>query len=90
MKIYKSYDNKEVVFEEDAEAYALESLGIKITPKGKGGTLTQEQIDFIGEFVDWFYSGNWFIEEEDEEDDDNEWENDLIERHREYREMQGF
>lgn len=91
MKIYKHMNTGEVVFEEDTQDYAMDQLGITVTPKGKNGELTQEQIDFISEFTEWFFSGNWFIEdEEDEEEDDNEWEDDREERYREYRKMQGF
>ena len=91
MKIYKHMNTGEVVFEEDAEEYAMDQLGITVTPKGKNGELTQEQVDFICEFIEWFFSGNWFIEDEEEdEEDEDEWENDIEERRKEYRKMQGF
>lgn len=66
MKLYRHIHSKEVVFEEDAEAYAMDQLGITVTPKGLGGALTQEQTEFICEFTEWYFSGNWIEEEEKE------------------------
>ena len=62
MKLYRHIHSNEVVFEEDAEEYAMDQLGITVTPKGKHGELTQEQIEFIGEFTEWYFSGNWITE----------------------------
>jgi hypothetical protein len=64
MKLYKHIHTNEVVYEEDAEDYAMDQLGITVTPKGKGGALTGFQTEFICEFTDWFFSGNWIKEEE--------------------------
>lgn len=66
MKLYRHLHTKEVVYEEDAKAYVMEKLGVTITPKGMGGALTLEQTEFISEFTEWYFSGNW-IEEEDKE-----------------------
>lgn len=46
-----------------AEEYTLDRLGITVTPKGKHGEMTQEQIENIQETVEWFFSGNWIKEE---------------------------
>lgn len=63
MKQYRELSTREIVFEEDAENYVLDKLGIEITPKGKNGTMTQDQSDWISETVSWFFSGNWIEEE---------------------------
>lgn len=62
MKIYKNITTNEVVYEEDAEDYAMDQLGITIEPKGIGGALTQEQTEFKCEFTEWYFSGNWIEE----------------------------
>ena len=67
MKLYRHIHSNEVVFEEDAEAYVLDQLGITITPKGENGEMTKEQIENIGSTVEWYFSGNWIEEENDEE-----------------------
>ena len=77
--LYKHMKTNEVVFEEDATVYALEQLGITITPKGKGGAFTQEQTEFICEFTDWFYSGNW-IKEEEKEENEVDYQAEMIDR----------
>ena len=46
-----------------AKEYVLDRLGITVTPKGKHGEMTQEQIENIQETVEWFFSGNWIKEE---------------------------
>ena len=38
-------------------------MGITVTPKGKNGEMTQEQIENIESTIDWFFSGNWIEEE---------------------------
>ena len=60
---YREMNTKEIVLEEDAESFVLDKLGITITPKGKNGELTSEQIENIQETVEWFFSGNWIKEE---------------------------
>ena len=67
-KVYRNAKTKEIVFEEDAEEYVLDELGIKITPRGKHGEMTQEQLENIQETVSWYFSGNWY-EDEIQEDD---------------------
>lgn len=62
-KVYRHFNTNEEVFEEDWEQYAMEKLGIKIEPLGKNGEMTQEQLEFIEEFTDWYYSGNWILDE---------------------------
>lgn len=61
---YRNMNKNEVVIEEEAEEYAKEKLGIpELIPKGKFGTYTQEQIEFISEFTEWYFSGEWSKEE---------------------------
>mgnify|MGYP000176997793 FL=1 len=59
MKYYRNMSTNEIVEEADAEEYVLNRLGITVTPKGKNGEMTQEQIENIQETVSWFFSGNW-------------------------------
>ena len=63
MKCYKNITTKEVVYEDEAEDYVLNRLGLTVTPKGKNGELTEEQIENIQETVIWFFSGNWVEKE---------------------------
>ena len=44
MKCYRNITTDEVVYEEEAEEYALNRLGITVTPRGKNGEMTKEQI----------------------------------------------
>ena len=60
---YRNMNTNEIVIEEEAEEYVKEKLGIKIEPIGKFSTYTQEQIEFITEFVEWYFSGEWIKEE---------------------------
>lgn len=62
-KVYKHFHTNEEVWEEDWEQYAMEKLGIKVEPKGKNGTMTMEQLEFIEQFTEWYFSGNWVLEE---------------------------
>ena len=64
MKSYKYVEitTGEEVHEEDWRNFSMNELGITIFPKGKNGELTLEQQDFISEFTDWFFSGNWVKE----------------------------
>ena len=66
-KVYRHIHTNEEVFEEDWEQYAMEKLGITIEPQGKNGEMTEEQLEFIEEFTDWYFSGNW-IQDEVEDD----------------------
>lgn len=65
VKYYKEFTTDEIVYENETEAYALDKLGIKVTPRGKHGEMTIEQIELIKDTVDWFFSGNWTAEWED-------------------------
>ena len=63
MKCYRNITTDEVVYKEDAEEYVLNRLGITVTPKGKNGEMTVEQLENIEGTVEWFFSGNWIEEE---------------------------
>jgi hypothetical protein len=58
--VYKHFKTNEIVFEEDAQEFVLDQLGMPMKPLDKHGTLTQLQVDFIGEFmgdiIEWFFS----------------------------------
>lgn len=84
MKCYRNITTDEVVYKEEAEEYALNELGLTVTPKGKNGEMTQLQLENIQETINWFFSGNW-IEEDiyDEDVPDLEYELELADR--EYR-----
>ena len=60
---YREIKTGEIVEDFMAESYALDKLGITITPKGVYGTYTPEQLENIQETVEWFFSGNWIKEE---------------------------
>lgn len=66
---YREISTGETVEDFMAESYVLDKLGITVTPKGKYGEMTQEQIENIEQTVEWFFSGDW-IKEEIEEDED--------------------
>ena len=72
IKYYRNIKTDEIVYKEEAEEYVLNRLGITVTPKGKNGEMTVEQLENIESTVDWFFSGNWIEEEirEIDEDDD--------------------
>lgn len=59
MKFYKNITNNKIVYEDEAEEYVLDQLGITVTPKGKNGEMTLMQIENIQETVEWYFSGNW-------------------------------
>lgn len=63
MKFYKNITNNKIVYEDEAEEYVLDQLGITVTPKGKNGEMTLMQIENIQETVEWYFSGNWIKEE---------------------------
>ena len=65
MKFYKNIKNNKIVYEDEAEEYVLEQLGITVTPKGKNGEMTLMQIENIQETVEWYFSGNWITEWEE-------------------------
>lgn len=77
-KVYRNIKTREIVFEEDAKDYALDNIGVKITPKGQNGELTVEQLDIIDILVDWYYDPDWIMEQY-EEDEGNVFE--LINEH---------
>lgn len=66
-EIYRKMHSNEFVYKEDAEDYAMDHLGIEIKPIGKDGEYTQEQIDFMGEFTEWYFSGDWYQDVKEEE-----------------------
>ena len=68
MKQYVNMNTDEVVYEEEAKDYVLEKLGLTMKPVGKDGVLTNEQIEFIDQFVNWYFSGNWTEERVKDED----------------------
>ena len=74
MKYYKNITTQEVVEEDNAEDYVLEKLGITIGPKGLNGAKTLEQIEFIENTIEWFFSGNWVEEVERDEDEESDLE----------------
>lgn len=63
MKCYRNMTTDEVVYKEEAEEYVFNRLGITVTPLGKNGEMTVEQLENIESTVDWFFSGNWIEEE---------------------------
>ena len=81
MKCYRNITTDEVVYKEEAEEYALNELGLTVTPKGKNGEMTQLQLENIQETINWFFSWNW-IEEDiyDEDFSDLEYELELADR----------
>lgn len=68
--VYRNISTNEIVEDFMAEDYVLDTLGITITPKGKNGAMTEEQLDNIHETVEWYFSGNW-IKEEVKENEEN-------------------
>lgn len=74
MKCYRNMTTDEVIYKEEAKDYVLDRLGITITPKGKKGEMTIEQIENIESTVDWFFSGNWIEEEIKEVEEPNVFE----------------
>lgn len=60
---YVNIKTNEIVLEDEAEKYVKEKLGIEIRPVGKFGTMTQEQIEFVNEFVEWYFSADWIKRE---------------------------
>ena len=63
LKYYKHIHTNEIVYEDEAELYALEKLGVTVT--AKDGLLTDEQKEFIKSTTDWYFSDNWIMEWED-------------------------
>ena len=72
MKYYRNEKTKEMVSEIEAVEYELDDLGITITPKGKDGEFTQDQMVVMEELIfDWFYDSDWktiYLEENDGEE----------------------
>lgn len=72
MKYYRNDKTKEMVSEIDAVEFELDDLGITITPKGKNGEFTQDQIVVMEELIfNWFYDSDWktiYLEENDGEE----------------------
>lgn len=69
MKNYKYVNIKtnEEVYDCDVKSYVFKELGIEITARGKYGEMTTDQIEFIENTIEWFFSGNWIKEEIKEE-----------------------
>ena len=66
MKVYqyRHMQTDEIVLEEEAKEYVKEKLGIQdLIPKGRFGTLTKEQLDYVEETIEWYFSGEWIKEE---------------------------
>lgn len=63
LKYYKHIHTGEIVYEDEAELYALEKLGVTVT--AENGVLTDEQKEFIEQTTEWYFSGNWIQEWED-------------------------
>ena len=59
IKFYKNITNNKIVYEDEAEEYVLDQLGITVTPKGKNGEMTLMQIENLQETIEWYFSGNW-------------------------------
>lgn len=64
--LYRHIQTQEIVYEEDAEEYVKDQLGLTITPKGTGGSYTKDQLEFLGEFTEWYFSGDWVKYDEKE------------------------
>lgn len=63
LKYYKHIHTNEIVYEDEAELYVLEKLGVTVI--AKDGLLTEEQKEFIKSTTDWYFSDNWIMEWED-------------------------
>ena len=64
---YREIITNETVLEDESTDYVLNKLGVTITPKGKQGEYTLEQVEFLQEFTEWYFSGNWIKEEVEDE-----------------------
>lgn len=65
LKYYKHIHTNEIVYEDEAELYALEKLGFSVDPKGENGNLTILQQLAIKDLTNWYFSDNWIMEWED-------------------------
>lgn len=83
-KIYRHMTKNEFVFEEEAKDYVLDTLGIKIEPKGKNGEYTTEQLDFIDTTIEWFFSGEWYEDELIEDEEIEQYEPDFARTENDY------
>lgn len=70
-EVYENIKTNEEVLIEDAQEYAMDNLGIKITPLGKAGEYTLDQIDFIQTFTEWYFSDNWVKKKKKYEEHEN-------------------
>jgi hypothetical protein len=59
MKYYKNNKTDEIVYEDSCIDYALDKLGIKVSPIGKYGEYTLEQMNFAMIFADWYFQDGW-------------------------------
>ena len=71
IKIYRKMMKYEFVYQDEATEYALNKLGITMKPVGKNNEFTLEQYEFIKEFTEWYFSGEWVEDELPEEDNGN-------------------
>lgn len=68
MKEYVNMKTGKRVPEELAQEYAMEKLGIpRIVPMGKFGVMTLDQYNFLDTFTEWYFSGEWILEEVQED-----------------------
>lgn len=67
IKVYRNMKTNEIVPKDEAEEYMKDKLKVSITPDGKGGSLTQEQVEYICASIDWLFSGEWIDEEIEKE-----------------------
>ncbi len=60
---YREISTNETVEDFMAIAYVCGKLGLKIEPQENNKKLSQDQVEFLNETVDWYFSGNWIKEE---------------------------
>lgn len=63
---YESTRNSEKVDKEDSIEYMLEKLNMQVTPAGKNGELTAEQIEMLTILRDSYFSSDWVEKREQE------------------------
>lgn len=63
---YRNLTTNELVPKEEALEYVLSELGLYIEPKGQVFTL--EQREFLDMIVEWYFSGNWVLTNDNEEE----------------------
>lgn len=63
IEYFRNIKTDEIVYKEESKEYALRRLGVTVTPRGENGEMTLEQLENIEQTVEWFYSGDWILEE---------------------------